>query len=340
MRLLLPGLLLLICAPLLAQEPSEADRRAEEERKAAEAKADDKRREEIERIARQRAESEKIARMLDELRSKSEATREQAMEAIKQANLSLDQLLPLITEALERAESARNAMGFLRLAAPTRTLVVGTEAISGSADGTDYTLKSLGEGKYELNATKKDGEGRVMEQTADKGTMKELQEKYAFLRSALAIQVPAPAPRATVWGFDTATGSWAGRVVDQNGNAVQAATWNGGGRVGVNVTPPPEELCFHLQLPEGAGFIVQQVVPGSRAEQIGIRRMDVLLRLDGELIDSPLQLRKLHENKGVLEIIRRAESRKIDLKTLPEEKPAEAPQEEAAEPAATPEGAR
>jgi hypothetical protein len=44
--------------------------------------------------------------------------------------------------------------------------------------------------------------------------------------------------------------------------------------------------------------------------------MDLLLRLDGELIDSPIQLKKLHEKTGVLELIRRSETRKIDLATV------------------------
>lgn len=52
--------------------------------------------------------------------------------------------------------------------------------------------------------------------------------------------------------------------------------------------------------------------------------MDILLRLDGELIDSPIQLKKLHEKTGVLEIIRRSETKKIDLATIKEEeKPAQ-----------------
>lgn len=55
--------------------------------------------------------------------------------------------------------------------------------------------------------------------------------------------------------------------------------------------------------------------------------MDILLRLDGELIDSPIQLKKLHEKTGVLEIIRRSETKKIDLATVPEETPAETPKE-------------
>ena len=67
--------------------------------------------------------------------------------------------------------------------------------------------------------------------------------------------------------------------------------------------------------------------------------MDILLRIDGELIDSPLQLKKLHEKKGVFEIIRRAETKRIDLSTLPERKPAEPAPAKVEEPP-TPEGAR
>jgi hypothetical protein len=74
--------------------------------------------------------------------------------------------------------------------------------------------------------------------------------------------------------------------------------------------------------------------------------MDILLKLDGELIDSPIQLKKLHEKKGVLEIIRRAETKRIDLATIAEEKPAAdgpagTPAEKVVEePAAAPSGAR
>jgi hypothetical protein len=260
------------------------------------------------------------------------------MEALKQADLSIDEILELTAEALERAERAKNAIEAFQLNWPTaRTLYVGSEAISGSADGTDYTLKSLGGGKYELNATKKSEDGKLMEEWKDQGTMKELQEKYAFLRSGLAIQVPAATAQVASanWGNRA---FWTGTDVRYD-NGYRAVTWNGGERVGVNVTPAPEELRFHLELPEGAGFLVREVVPGSRAEEIGIRRMDILLRIDGELIDSPLQLKKLHEKKGVLEIIRRAETKRIDLSTLPERKPAEpAPEKVAEQP--TPEGAR
>lgn len=311
--------LLLIAAPLLAQDQSEAERerQAEEARRLAV---------EEEKAAAEEAKTADLRRLVDELRSKSEAKREEAMEALKRANASLDELLPLIAKALETAERARGALDWPGEARTIRLGVLGggSEEISGSADGTDYTLKSLGEGKYELSATKHDDDGKLMEETKDKGTLKELQDKYAFLRSALAIQVrPARTPQTF-----TVEGTLGRLGVPDTFETQYVTAWGGGGRVGVSVVAPSEDLRFHLQLPEGAGFIVQQVVPGSRAEQIGIRRMDILLKLDGELIDSPIQLKKLHEKKGVLEIIRRSETRKIDLATVPEETPAETPKEE------------
>jgi hypothetical protein len=211
----------------------------------------------------------------------------------------------------------------------------GSEAIAGTADGTEYSLKSLGGGKYQLSATKRADDGRVMEQIEDQGTMAELQRKYPFLAAGLAVQWKAPGPWARF--VDVQTAAPLGLPARARAPlALGTEGWDGGGRVGVTVCAPSEDLRFHLQLPEGAGFIVQHVVPGSRAEQIGIRRMDVLLKLDGELIDSPIQLKKLHEKAGVLEILRRSEAKRIDLATVAEEKrvdvaveePATAPAEE------------
>jgi hypothetical protein len=157
--------------------------------------------------------------------------------------------------------------------------------------------------------------------------MAELQGKYGFLKDLAAVQLRAApglvaAPAMVQWG----PADPKGRALWTATQAYQAAGgWDGGGKVGVSVCPPSEDLRFHLQLPEGAGYIVQHVVPGSRAEQIGIRRMDILMKLDDELIDSPIQLKKLHEKAGVLEILRRSEAKKIDLSTFPAWEPPEAP---------------
>jgi hypothetical protein len=330
--------LVLFPAPLLAQEPAGEPAQGSSQDRSQEERAKEKAREEAAKRDAEavRAKAEDLRRLIEDLRSKSDATRADAMAALKRANASLDELLPLVADALRQAEEARTKLGTeLQLAMPTRTLLLGaagSETISGSADGTDYTLRSLGDGKYELTATKHSPNGQFMEKTVDKGTLKELQDKYSFLGSALALQV----------SYRSSFASAALRALASPSTVATPGVYDGGGVVGVTVTPPSDELRFHLELPEGAGFIVQEVAPGSRAEQIGIRRMDVLLRIDGELIDSPIQLKKLHESQGILEIIRRAESKKIDLSTFPAEKPAPIPPEKVTEEAAPrpPAGAR
>ena len=327
----LPALLLIV-VPLLAQEPSD------EERREAEIAAElQKRVAEEHRVA-----AERVKRLLGDLQSRDEAERARAIEQLKQVDMKLEELLPLIEEVLARTERMRGALAGFQV--EPRTLVLrglggseGSEAISGTADGTEYSLKSLGGGKYQLTATKRDDDGRMMEQIEDQGTMAELQGKHAFLQAGLAVEwkVPATWDYFVSNGQATAAKRFRAPVAD-----VGHGVWDGGGRVGVTVCPPSEDLRFHLQLPEGAGFIVQYVVPGSRAEQIGIRRMDILLKLDGELIDSPIQLKKLHEKTGVLEILRRSEARKIDLSTFPAWTPPEAPAPTAVDTPTAPEGAR
>ncbi len=63
----------------------------------------------------------------------------------------------------------------------------------------------------------------------------------------------------------------------------------------------------------GCKTTMTSVVKGSRAEQLGLKEHDVLLRIDGELVDSPDQLGKLEKNEGVLEYVRRAKIRQLDL---------------------------
>lgn len=175
----------------------------------------------------------------------------------------------------------------------------GNEAIAGSFDGTSYSLKSLGGGKYKLTATQKvrDGESRPI---TDEGTLKELRKKYPFLKSM----------GAAVWTFDEPF---------ELGPLV-SLTDRSGPRLGMLVRPPSESLSYHLELPTGAGLVVDSVTRGSRAEKLGLKKHDVLLRIDGELIDSPEQLKKLHKNKGKLEYVRRGKPRTLDLSKLADEK--------------------
>ena len=166
----------------------------------------------------------------------------------------------------------------------------GLETISGSSDNTSFTMKSLGGGRYKLTATQKIDDGEA-KQITDEGTLKELSKKYDFLKGMVPVGVPYGGFHFPVAGI----------------NRVPRA------RLGMLVRPPSESLSHHLELPTGAGLVVGSVTKGSRADKLGLKEHDVLLRIDGELIDSPDQLGKLEKNKGVLEYLRRAKPHQLDL---------------------------
>jgi hypothetical protein len=176
----------------------------------------------------------------------------------------------------------------------------GQETISGSSDGTSYTMKSLGGGRYKLTAKQEVRDGET-KQITDEGTLKELSKKYSFLKGIFALRVPY----ADVTMMKT-DGSAPGFFVREHPKA----------RLGMLVRPPSESLSHHLELPTGAGLVVASVTKGSRAEKLGLKEHDVLLRIDGELIDSPDQLKRLDKNKGVLVYVRRAKPRTLDLSKL------------------------
>lgn len=270
MRTLL--LTLLLAAPLLAQE-------AEESKPAKQEKQD------------KAAEIRKfIETFLDGKDDKSLAELEKRLHAMLQGDELKLEFKPLI---------AGREMRVVFGDAPTR----GQETIAGSSNGTSYTLKSLGGGRYKLTATQKvrDGEAK---QITDEGTLKELSKRHTFLKGMYAVRVPMVGV--------THFGPWgpAGLPV--------AVTLRA--RLGMHVRPPSESLSHHLELPTGAGLVVGSVTKGSRAEKLGLKEHDVLLRIDGDLVDSADQLKNLQKNEGVLEYVRRGKTRTLDLSKIADEK--------------------
>jgi serine protease Do len=61
------------------------------------------------------------------------------------------------------------------------------------------------------------------------------------------------------------------------------------GDVGLKVQPITTTMAAGLRLSRSSGLIVSDVIPGSSAEAAGIRVQDILLRLDGNTVDSPAQ---------------------------------------------------
>lgn len=63
-----------------------------------------------------------------------------------------------------------------------------------------------------------------------------------------------------------------------------------GSYLGVGTSSPPEALQRQLQLKPGLGLVVEQVEPGSPAEQAGVKQFDVLQKLNDQLLVNPEQL--------------------------------------------------
>ena len=63
------------------------------------------------------------------------------------------------------------------------------------------------------------------------------------------------------------------------------------GQLGVVVQPVTEEIAASLKLNNARGVIVSQVQPGSAAERAGVKRGDVILALNGNVVSDPNSFR-------------------------------------------------
>jgi hypothetical protein len=83
-------------------------------------------------------------------------------------------------------------------------------------------------------------------------------------------------------------------------------------------------LRAQLQLPEGEGLIVEEVVPGSAAEEAGFQRYDILLSVNGEKLASPHDLHQRVAQEPIealtFELIRGGQ--KQTLEVTPRDEPA------------------
>jgi len=166
-----------------------------------------------------------------------------------------------------------------------------------------YRLKSDGEGRYELHAELLD-DGKVAKTIEDEGTFADLRRKYAFL-GAGGMFVTTQAPVAS------------------KSSPVPTTT---GPVVGVRARPATETLRHHLELPTGSGVVVDAVLPGSRADRIGLKRHDILVRIEGSLVDEPKQVKKLAVGGVELEYVRRGKKHTL---TTPESGPVSQPPDRA-----------
>ncbi len=89
--------------------------------------------------------------------------------------------------------------------------------------------------------------------------------------------------------------------------------------IGVAMAPVPQALQQHLELAEGFGIQVQQVMDGSPADKAGIRNHDILTKLNEQLLTTPehlsLLVRSMKSGEEVsITYIRKGGEKEISLK--------------------------
>ncbi|MBM4017323.1 MAG: PDZ domain-containing protein [Planctomycetes bacterium] len=88
--------------------------------------------------------------------------------------------------------------------------------------------------------------------------------------------------------------------------------------LGVATSAAPEALAEQLKLPRGTGLLVDFVDAGGPAAAAGVRKNDVLVRLDEQLLVSPEQLAVLvrmrkPKDKAALTLLREANQQKVTV---------------------------
>lgn len=103
--------------------------------------------------------------------------------------------------------------------------------------------------------------------------------------------------------------------------------------LGVATTPAPESLAAQLKLPAETGLLVEFVEEGSPAAKAGIKRNDVLIRLNDQILVNPPQLAALvrmqkPKDKVTLVLVREGKQEKVTAELAEREMPAEPPRPE------------
>ncbi len=89
--------------------------------------------------------------------------------------------------------------------------------------------------------------------------------------------------------------------------------------LGVSTGPVPAAMGAQLNLPEGFGLLVEQVVPDSPAAKAGIQRFDILMRMNDQQLAAPEQLAALVRTAGkdadvAITVVRKGAEQKLTVK--------------------------
>jgi C-terminal processing protease CtpA/Prc len=94
--------------------------------------------------------------------------------------------------------------------------------------------------------------------------------------------------------------------------------------LGIQPEDLPDELRAQLDLAEGEGLLVTQVMPGSPAEQAGLKKNDILTKIDGKAVKGEESLASFMSSaragqEATLTVLRKSKEQKIKV-TIAEKK--------------------
>lgn len=72
--------------------------------------------------------------------------------------------------------------------------------------------------------------------------------------------------------------------------------------IGASIEQVPSLLVYQLPIEDNQGVLIQYVAPKSPAEKAGLKRYDVLYKINGEIISGPVNVSKLIEDLGQVQI--------------------------------------
>lgn len=216
--------------------------------------------------------------------------------------------LPAIHEQIRRLlEAARNVdrspLGVI-LEVSTQSgqeKIAGSWKESGGVTG-KYILSSLGKSRYKLDATRTGAEGETTK-IDDEGTLAELRKKYPFIQSIAVLTFHPPD-----WGLDRSD-----LRVRRGGGTLGRLFFEGvptNSAFGMKLRRPSKDLEFHLKLPTETAWIVEEVEPGSKADKLGLKKMDLLTEADGADL---AELKTLETAKSTLAFLRRGKAERVSL---------------------------
>jgi hypothetical protein len=223
----------------------------------------------------------------------------------------LERIMKKLREAIGRLEATPSTLDMTFT--PVQSVVLrsgqNSETMQGSWSDDDgskgqYTLTSLGKGRYKLAASKVGTEGAKTEYK-DEGTLVDLRKKYSFLKQFAVFRFKQPTVEGTV------------TLPAQRYEVNRFPAWTVGVNtqpdikfiksLGVTVRRPSKELEYHLKLPTETTWIVEKVLPSAKH---GLRTLDLLTGADdGDLSE----LKTLKDAQRVIVAIRRGKSIRIAL---------------------------